>query len=80
MIVGKEIKSYRIRFFKVVNNKIFAIKISGTGSGRCGHQVRGGQGGRGGQVRGRAARGYSYSDVTTKHKGLCSAIGIHVFD
>ena len=51
--------------------------MSGKGSGRGGYQ---GQGGKGGRVRGRAARGYSYSEDSTEHKILCSALGIHVFD
>ena len=52
-------------------------KTSGKGSVRGGYQ---GWGGRGGQGRGRAARGYGYSGGTPEHKGLCSALGIHVFD
>ncbi len=47
-------------------------------SGRTGR----GRGGRGRGGRGRG-RGTSYSGTgvtTTKHKGLCSALGIHVFD
>ena len=47
-------------------------------SGRTGR----GRGGRGRGGRGRG-RGNSYSGTgvtTTKHKGLCSALGIHVFD
>ena len=54
--------------------------MGGKLSGRCGYQ---GQEGRGGWVgRGicRASRGYNYYGDTTKQKGLCSDLGIHVFD
>ena len=51
--------------------------MSGKGSGRGIYQ---GQGDRGGRGRGRYARGYSYSGATPKHKGMCSALGNHVFD
>ena len=66
--------------FTVVQHKIFAIKMSGKGSGKCGYQGREGRWGWGGLSRGISAIGYSYSGATTKHKGIYSALGIHVFD
>ena len=54
--------------------------MSVKGSGRGGYQVRGGQGGWGDWGRGRSAKGFSYYGATNKHKGLCSTLGIHVFD
>jgi hypothetical protein len=50
-------------------------------SGRGGRAQRGGQrGGRGGRGRG-PGRGTSYSgNGAVKHKGLCAALGMHVFD
>ena len=51
--------------------------MSGKGSGRGSYQC---QGVRGVRVRGRSDRGYSYYGATTKNKGLCSALGNHVFD
>jgi hypothetical protein len=57
-------------------------------SGRGGRQGRGKRGGRdgnsrGGRGRGGQGRGNSYSGSSgalAKHKGLCAALGIHVFD
>ena len=54
--------------------------MSGKGSVIGSYQGLGGQGYWGGRGRGIASRGYSYSVATHKYKGLCSAIGIHVFD
>ena len=54
--------------------------MSGRGSGRGSYQGGVVQGGQGGRVRGRVSIGYNYYGATTNHKGLCSAIGIHVFD
>ena len=51
-------------------------------SGRGGRAPRGGRGGRGRGGRGRGpGRGTSYSgNGAAKHKGLCAALGMHVFD
>ena len=54
--------------------------MSENGSVRGVKQVQGGRGGRGGRGRGRSSRRYRYSGATIKHKRLCSAIGIHVFE
>ena len=54
--------------------------MSGKGSGRGGYQGWGSQRVQGGRGRGRDYRGYSYSGSTTKQKGLCSVLGIYVFD
>jgi hypothetical protein len=57
-------------------------------SGRGERQGRGNRGGRdgnsrGGRGQGGRGRGNSYSGLSgalAKHKGLCAALGIHVFD
>ena len=54
--------------------------MSEKGSGKCSYQGQGGRGGRGVLCRGRAARGYIYPGDTLKHKGLCYAPGIHLFE
>ena len=50
--------------------------MSGKGSGIDSYQV---QVCIGRICRGRAVRGYRYYWDTTKHKALCSVLGIHVF-
>ena len=54
--------------------------MRGKWTGRGNYQGKGGQGCRRVWGRGRAARWYSYSGDTSIQKGLCSALGIHVFD
>ena len=71
----KESNSYSIKY-----NKTFGTKMSEKGSVRGSYQVWGGQWGWWGWGRVRDAKGYGYSGDTTKHKGLCSALGIHIFD
>ena len=54
--------------------------MSGKGSGRGNYKVQEGQRAWICLGRSRSTRVYSYYVATTKHKGLCSAPGIHVFD
>ena len=54
---GKKIKVAQNKFLKVIQHKIFSMKMSGKGSGRGGYQGRGGQRVPGGQGRGRYDRG-----------------------
>lgn len=56
--------------------------MSSRGGGRQGRGNRGGRdNNRGGRGRGRSARGNNYSTAnTTRHRGLCAALGNHVFD
>ena len=63
-----------------MHHKIFGIKMSGKVSGRGSYQFWGGRGGQGGQGRCRTAIEYNSSGYTTKHKGICSDLRIHVFE
>ena len=54
--------------------------MSGKGGVRGIFQGQGGQCDRGGQVKGRTDKGYINYVANPKHKGLCSALVIHVFD
>jgi hypothetical protein len=68
----------------VITTTNLQLPYTTTLSGRGGRQGRGNRGGRDGNHGGRGrgqARGSSYSASTAiKHKGLCAALGNHVFD